>query len=181
MKSVKRIEKLINKAEERKAKLVKQVEDLKQESEALYQAVQDDFNEAILNDREPTKKLTSDLNKVREELKDKQFQLSQVDSIVQVELERAKAEVDKERKEFIADKGEEFRELFDRMNKAKVEYLETVIEYNKKHAEFDSEYWRTFRDVEQRVGLRGIDPRDQHKLNLNQRHQVTGMYSPMLY
>jgi mevalonate kinase len=115
MTAIKKIEKLIDKGEARKRKLVTKIENLKQEEKALYEAVQDDFNQAILNDSEPAKKLSSDLEKVREELREAQETLSQVDAVIQNELNKQKEEVEKERRQFLADKSEEFREHFDKM------------------------------------------------------------------
>ncbi|MEA3318914.1 MAG: hypothetical protein U9Q88_02720 [Bacillota bacterium] len=178
--TIKKVNKLMDNAEKRKEKLQGRIETLQEEVNHLYQAKQDDFNTAILEGGEPSKKLANDLVKAQEELREIQEQFSLIDGAVKHELDKASQDVDKERKEFIADKGEDFKELFDRMNKAKIEYLETVIEYKKKHAEFDREYWRTFRDIEQRVGLRGIDPREQHKVMFTQRHQIDGRYTPAI-
>ncbi|MGG1632347.1 hypothetical protein [Rossellomorea sp. NRS-1567] len=178
--TIKKVNKLIDNAEKRREKLESKLGQLQEDANLLYQEKQDDFNRAILQGGEPNKKLGSDLEKVRNEMKDVQEQLGLIDSAVASELEKAKADVEKERRQFVADKGEDFKELFDRMNKAKIEYLETVIEYKEKHAEFDREYWRTFRNIEQRVGLRGIDPRETHKILFTQRHQVDGRYNPAI-
>ncbi|WP_077324633.1 hypothetical protein [Virgibacillus siamensis] len=181
MKTIKKVEKLIDKGEARKQKLVSKIEDLKQEEKALYEAVQDDFNLAIIEDKEPSKKLSSDLEKVRQELKEKQFQLSQIDAVVQKELEKAKAEVEEERREYEAEKREEFRKLFDEINEAKLEFLNKLIEYRNKHREYSSEHVRTFKDIHERVGLRMPDPREHNKIFLQQRHQISDRYSPMVY
>ncbi|MGD6959760.1 hypothetical protein ACQCWA_19430 [Rossellomorea aquimaris] len=178
--TIKKVNKLIDNAEKRREKLQGKLVQLQEDANFLYQEKQDDFSRAVIEGGEPNKKLSSDLEKVRIEMQDVQEQLSLIDGAVKHELEKAKADVDKERMQFIADKGEGFKELFDRMNKAKIEYLETAIEYKKIHAEFDREYWRTFRDIEQRVGLRGIDPREHHKVMFTQRHQVDGRYTPAL-
>lgn len=180
--TIKKIHKLLDNAEKRKEKLQKRVATLKEEAELLYQAVQDDFNQAILNDSEPSKKLSSDLEKVQDELKRTQFQLEQIDLVVQAELEKAKGAVDKERKEFVANKGEEFRKQFDKMNDLKLAYLESIIEYSKMKAEYDVEYRNTFRDIENRVGLRNRDIFYDFHISLNQRYQLDGdHYSPMVY
>lgn len=181
MKTVAKIEKLIEKAEGKKQKLVNRIGVLKEEVEALYQVQQDDFNESILNDRDPSKKITSDLEKVREELKQKQYQLSQVDIVVQKEVEKAKSEVDKERNQFVKDKGEEFRKQFDKMNQAKINYLETIVEYSKMESDYKREYRMTFQEIEKRVGLRNRDPYYDFYISLNQRHQIQDRYNPMVY
>ncbi|WRP06889.1 hypothetical protein U9J35_01590 [Rossellomorea aquimaris] len=177
---IKKVNKLMDNAEKRKEKLQGRIETLQGEVNHLYQAKQDDFSKAVLEGGEPSKKLANDLVKAQDELREAHEQLSLIDGAVKHELEKAKADVDKERRQFVADKGEDFKELFERMNKSKIEYLETVIEYKKKHGEFDREYWRMFRDIEQRVGLRGIDPREHHKVMFTQRHQVDGRYTPAI-
>lgn len=179
--TIKKVNKLLENGEKRKTKLQDTIAKLQEEAEALYQAVQDDFNRAILEDGEPSKKLSSDLEKVREELKEKQFQLSQVDNVIQSELEKAKALVDKERKEFVKDKGEDFRKQFDKMNEAKIKYLETIIEYSRMNSEYQKEYRQTFADIERRVGLRGRDTFYDFLISLNQRYQTERHYNPMVY
>lgn len=179
--TIKKVNKLIENGEKRKVKLIEAIERLKQEVEAMYQAVQDDFNLAILEDKEPSKKLSSDLAKVRGELQEKQFQLSQVDKVVQSELEKAKAMVDQERKGFVKEKGEEFRKQFDKMNELKLAYLESIIEYSRMNSAYIREYWNTFREVENRLGLRSHDPRDDFHISLNQRYQTELHYNPMTY
>jgi hypothetical protein len=179
--AVKRVNKLLDKGEARRTKLQEKIERLQEEVNVLYQAVQDDFNEAILNDGEPNKKLSADLEKTREELKQAQFQLSQIDAVIQSEIEKQKEAIEKDRREFVADKGEEFNKLFDEMNELKLAYLNKIIEYRNKHQEYNREYLLTFRDVSERVGLRVGDPREHHQLFLNQRHQISGRYSPMVY
>jgi hypothetical protein len=180
--AVKRVNKLLDKGEARRTKLQEKIERLQEEVNVLYQAVQDDFNEAILNDGEPNKKLSADLEKTREELKQAQFQLSQIDAVIQSEIEKQKEAIEKERREFVADKGEEFNKLFDEMNELKLAYLNKIIEYRNKHREYEFEYRGTFNDVSERLGLRMGDPREHHSLNLNQRHQIDGnYYSPMVY
>lgn len=179
--AVKRVNKLLDKGEARRTKLQDKIEKLQEDVNLLYQAVQDDFNEAILEDKEPNKKLSSDLEKAREELKQAQFQLSQIDAVIQSEIEKQKEAIEKDRREFVADKGEEFRELFDEMNELKLAYLNKIIEYRNKHREYDREYTLTFRDVSERVGLRVGDPREHHAIYLTQRYQIDGRYSPMVF
>lgn len=179
--TIKKINKLLDNAENRKEKLASKIHALKQDESGLYQAVQDGFNLSIMEDKEPSKKLTSDLEKVREEIRTATFQLSQVDEVVNSELEKAKSEVDKERREFIKDKGEEFRKQFDKMNSLKLQYLESIIEYHKMNSQYARDYWNTFRDIENRVGLRTRDPRDEFHISLNQRYQTERHYNPMVY
>lgn len=179
--TIKKINKLLDNAENRKEKLASKIHALKQDESDLYQAVQDDFNLSIMEDKEPSKKLTNDLEKVREEIRTATFQLSQVDEVVKSELEKAKSEVDKERREFIKDKGEEFRKQFDKMNSLKLQYLESIIEYHKMNSQYARDYWNTFRDIENRVGLRTRDPRDEFHISLNQRYQTERHYNPMVY
>ncbi|MED4794965.1 hypothetical protein P9683_08255 [Priestia megaterium] len=180
--AVKRVNKVLDKAENRRTKLEEKVVKLQEEQKAMQQAVMDDFNEAVLEDKEPNKKLTNDLNKVREELQAAQFQLSQIDAVIQSEMEKQKNAIDQERKEFVADKGEEFRQLFDEMNDLKLAYLNKLIEYNKKKSAYNNDYTKTFRDIENRVGLRRRDPRSDFSINLSQREQRDGhYYSPMVY
>ncbi|MQR88005.1 hypothetical protein GFV16_19115 [Bacillus megaterium] len=179
--AIKRVNKLLDKGEKRRTKLQENIEKLQEDVNLLYQAVQDDFNEAILEDKELNKKLQSDLDKVRGELQTTQFQLSQIDAVIQSEMEKQKDAIDEERKDYVKDKGEEFRELFHEMNDLKLAYLNKVIEYTEKKKAYNSNYSRTFRDIEKRVGLTRRDPRDDFKLNLNQRYQMDGHYSPMMY
>ncbi|WP_374988642.1 hypothetical protein Q5794_02300 [Priestia megaterium] len=179
--AIKRVNKLLDKGEKRRTKLHENIEKLQEDANLLYQAVQDDFNEAILEDKEPNKKLQSDLDKVRGELQTAQFQLSQIDAVIQSEMEKQKDAIDEERKDYVKDKGEEFLGLFDEMNDLKLAYLNKVIEYTEKKKAYNSNYSRTFRDIENRVGLTRRDPRDDFKLNLNQRYQMDGHYSPMMY
>ncbi|MBX4161660.1 hypothetical protein [Priestia megaterium] len=179
--AIKRVNNLLDKGEKRRAKLEEKVAKLQEEEKAMTQAVMDDFNESILEDKEPNKRLTNDLNKVREELQSAQFQLSQIDAVIQSEMEKQKDAIDQERRGFVADKGEEFRQLFDEMNDLKLAYLNKLIEYRGKKSAYENEYSRTFRDIENRVGLRRRDPRSDFSLNFSQRYQMDGNYSPMVY
>ena len=173
--AVKHVNKVLDKVEKRREKLTERVA-------TLHEAVQDDFNLAILEDKEPTKKLSTDLEKLREELKQAEFQLSQLDAVLKSEMAKQKDAIDQERKDFVKDKGEDFRQLFDEMNDLKVAYLKKIIEYKEKKAKYDSEYWKTFREVERRVGLNNNDPRYDFQLHLNQRYQMDGhYYSPLVY
>ncbi|MCY8233693.1 hypothetical protein [Priestia endophytica] len=178
---VKKVTKLVTKGEERRIKLQEKVRRLKEDIELLYQAVQDDFNKAILNDGEPDKKLSKDLDKAREELKTAQFHLSQIDEVVKAELGKAKETIDKERKEFKADKSEEFRKIFDELNEMKLAYLNKIVEYSKTKQAYTSEYWDTFRNVEDLVGLRRHDPRDDFHIPFGQSYQTERHYNPMVY
>lgn len=179
--AVKRVNKLLDKGESRRTKLQEKVERLQEDVNLLYQAVQDDFNEAILNDRDVNKKLSSDLAKAREELKQAQFHLSQIDAVIQSEIEKQKEAIEKERREFVADKGDEFRKLFNEINEIKMAYLNKIIEYRDKHLDYNREYRSTFQEVSERVGLRVGDPREHHALYLSPNYQRDDMYySPLI-
>ncbi|MCF7620913.1 MULTISPECIES: hypothetical protein [Bacillaceae] len=180
--AVKHVNKVLDKVEKRREKLTERVATLHEEARLMYQAVQDDFNQAILEDKEPTKKLSTDLEKVRAELKQAEFQLSQLDGVLKSELEKQRDAIDQERNDFTKDKREDFNKLFDEMNELKIAYLNKIIEYKEKKAKYDSEYWKTFREVEKRVGLKNKDPRYDFQLHLNQRYQMDGHhYSPLVY
>jgi hypothetical protein len=114
-------------------------------------------------------------------LRQAEFQLSQIDAVIENEMARQKDAIDQERKDFVKDKGEDFRELFDSMNELKLAYLNKIIEYRETKSKYNSEYWKTFRDVEKRVGLNQHDPRSDFELRLYQRHQISGQYSPLVY
>ncbi|MEN3773040.1 hypothetical protein [Priestia megaterium] len=180
--AVKRVNKVLDKAESRRTKLEEKVAKLREEERAMEQAVMDDFNLSIIEDKEVDKKLEKDLEKVQKDLKTAQFQLSQIDNVIKSEMEKQKDAINQERRDFVADKGEEFRELFDEMNDLKLAYLNKLIEYNEKKAAYNREYSKTFRDIENRVGLKRRDPRSDFSINLSQRHQMDGhYYSPMVY
>jgi len=179
--AVKRVNKLLDKGEARRTKLQEKIETLQEDVTLLYQAVQDDFNEAILNDGEPNKKLSSDLEKAREELKQAQFQQSQIDAVIKSEIDKQKEAIEKERREFVADKEQEFNKIFDEMNDIKLAYLNKIIEYRSKHQAYEMDYRATFNDVSERLGLRMGDPREHHALYLNVRYQQDGNhYTPMI-
>ncbi|MBY0092598.1 hypothetical protein H7S74_16890 [Priestia aryabhattai] len=179
--TIKKVNKLMDNAEKRKQKLENKVQTLQEEVKLLSQAVQDDLTQAIHNDVEPSNKLENDLGKVIKELEVAKFQLSQIDSVVKAELEKAKEEVDKERKEFMKDKGDDFRKKFDEIHELKMAYLEKIVEYSKMKSKYNSEYQETFREIEDRVGLRRNDPRDQFHISLNQMSQSDRHYNPMVY
>lgn len=178
--AIKRVNNLLDKGEKRRAKLEEKVAKLQEEQNAMQQAVMDDFNESILEDKEPNKRLTNDLNKVREELQAAQFQLSQIDAVIESELEKSKADIDRERREFTESKRDEFREIYDELNQAKIAYLEKLVEYRKKKSEYVGEHWKTFRDISHRLKLSTVDPREQFKLSINMRYQRHDAYSPIL-
>lgn len=180
LKTIKKINNILDKGEKRKEKLAARLTTLQADEKALYDAVQMDFNASILDEREPDKKLSKDLERLRDEVKNVSFQLSQIDEVVKNEIEKQKEAVDEERKAYLAEKGEEFREHFDKMNELKLAFLQSIIEYKNKHTEFESEYSKTFRSIEKRVGLREIDPSYHYELHAFQRMQVDGRYSPML-
>ncbi|MED3653995.1 hypothetical protein P4489_06665 [Heyndrickxia sporothermodurans] len=180
LKTIKKINNILDKAEKRKEKLAARLTTLQADEKALFEAVQDDFNASILDEREPDKKLSSDLEKLRGEIENTSFQLSQIDAVVKNEIEKQKEAVQEERKEYLAEKGEEFRQFFDELNEAKLAYLSKVIEYKNKHTEFERDFNRTFRSISKRVGLREIDPSYQYQLHAFQRMQVDGHYTPML-
>lgn len=179
--TIKKVNKLLENAEKRKQKLENKVKTLKEEVDLLSQAVKDDFNHAIINDGEPSKKLENDLEKVIKDLEKVQFQLCQIDSVVQAELEKSKEAVDKERKEYMKDKHKDFDKKFDEIHELKMAYLEKIVEYSKMKSEYNSEYQKTFREIEDRVGLRRNDPRDQFHISLNQMSQSNRHYNPMVY
>ncbi|PNE04617.1 hypothetical protein [Priestia megaterium] len=178
--AIKRVNKLLDKGEKRRTKLQENIEKLQEDANLLYQAVQDDFNETILEDKEPNKKLQSDLDKVRGELQTAQFQLSQIDTVIEAELEKSKKDIDRERREFRDSKHEEFQEIFDELNQAKIAYLEKMIECRKKNSEYANEHSKTFRDISHRLGLRTDDPREHYRLSINMRFQRDEYYSPIL-
>ncbi|WP_142342368.1 hypothetical protein [Priestia megaterium] len=153
---------------------------LQNDVEVMRQAVQDDFNESILEDREPNKKLEKELVKVREELQSAQFQLSQIDAVIEAELEKSKADIERERREFAQSKRDEFQEIFDELNQSKIAYLEKLIEYRKKHSAYANEHSKTFREISHRLGLPTVDPREQFKLSIGMRYQRSEYYSPIL-
>ncbi|WP_281659449.1 hypothetical protein [Halobacillus sp. Cin3] len=180
--TVKRVEKLIQNGENRKVKLQQKVTDLQAEVKALRDEEENDFQQAILEDKEPSQKLVSDRKKAQKDLQEALFKLEQVDNVIQTELTKAKQEIDKERRQFIQEMGvKEFKPLYHEMDELKRQYLNKIIEYHNKQSEYEKEYRRTFSNVERRVGLALHQPTDDHRLNMNQRHQVDGHYSPMLY
>ncbi|WP_393959109.1 hypothetical protein [Priestia megaterium] len=178
--AIKRVNNLLDKGEKRRTKLEEKVVSLQSDVEVMRQAVQDDFNMSILEDREPNKKLEKELSKVREELQSAQFQLSQIDAVIESELEKSKADIERERREFAQSKRDEFQEIFDELNQAKIAYLEKLIEYRKKHSAYASEHSRTFREISHRLGLPTVDPREQFKLSIGMRYQRMEYYSPIL-
>lgn len=178
--AIKRVNKLLEKGEQRRIKLEEKVVTLQNDVDVMRQAVQDDFNMSILEDREPNKKLEKELSKVHEELQSAKFQLSQIDTVIEAELEKSKADIDKERREFAQSKREEFREIYDELNQAKIAYLEKLVEYRKKHSAYVGEHFRTFRDISHRLGLPTVDPREQFKLSINMRYQRMEDYTPIL-
>lgn len=179
--TIKKINKLVEKGEERKKKLLTKIEELKEDHEALYQAEQDDFNQAIIEGGEPSKKLRNDRMKVEEELKESYELLSKIDVAIESELKKSKNDVEKERRQFTQEKKEEFNELFAELNDLKLAYLNKLIEYHNKERAYVSEYRRTFQDIHNKLGLRMPDPRDHNKLFLHQRYQVAERYSPLIY
>ena len=178
--AIKRVNNLLDKGEKRRAKLEEKVLKLKEEEKAMQQAVMDDFNLSILEDKDVDKKLEKDLNKVREELQVAQFQLSQIDAVIESELEKSKVDIDRERREFAQSKRDEFQEMFDELNQTKIAYLEAIVKYRKKKSEYVGEHWKTFRDISHRLGLRTVDPREQFKLSIGMRYQRSEYYSPIL-
>jgi hypothetical protein len=178
--TVKRINIILDKAEQRKQKLESKVSGLQQEIKGLYEAVQDDFNMAILEDKEPSKRLAKDLEKAQKELEQAKFMLGQIDAVVQDEIEKQKKELEKERVQFVKDKDVEFNKIFHEMNQLKIAYLEKVIEYRKQERQMHSDYSRTFRNIEKRLGMNSKISYFDNKLSINQRHQITGRYSPMI-
>ncbi|MYL44397.1 hypothetical protein GLV94_01950 [Virgibacillus halodenitrificans] len=178
--TIKKVNKLLDNAEKRKTKLQDKITRLQEEKKAMQEAIQDDFNRAILEDLEPDKGLEKGLTDIVADLEKATFQLSQVDNVVANELAKAKQDVDKERKQFVSDKGEGFLDLYNKMNQAKLNYLNAVIEYSTKKQVYVSEYWKTFRDIEDRTGLRRHDPRDDFNLGLNRRYQSKEQYDPII-
>ncbi|MBU8690935.1 hypothetical protein KM918_26995 [Priestia megaterium] len=179
--AVKRVNKVLDKAESRRTKLEEKVATLQNDVKVLREAIQDDFNDAILEDREPNKKLEKELKKVNEELQSTQFQLSQIDAVIKSEMEKQKEAIDRERKDYVADKREEFHQLFAELNDLKLAYLNKLIEYSEKKKAYNNEYSRTFRDIENRVGIRRHDARDDFRLYLNQTSQSVDNYSPLVF
>ncbi|MEH6856764.1 hypothetical protein [Priestia megaterium] len=178
--AIKRVNKLLEKGEQRRTKLEEKVATLQNDVDVMRQAVQDDFNMSILEDREPNKKLEKELSKVHEELQSAQFQLSQIDTVIEAELEKSKADIERERREFAQSKRDEFQEIFDELNQSKIAYLEKLIEYRKKHSAYANEHSKTFREISHRLGLPTVDPREQFKLSIGMRYQRSEYYSPIL-
>lgn len=181
MKSVERIQQIVEKSEARKQKLVAKIEGLREEAKHLQSEKENALQEAIINDTSVDKKLEKDLNKVMDEIADKQKELQQIDGAVVSQIQKAKDDVDRERNEYVKSHSEEFRKLFDTINEAKLSYLEAVIEYKTKKDNFDRNYRLQFRETEERVGLRPKDTHYTYGLSITQRSQIKGNYSPLLF
>lgn len=179
--TIKKINKLVEKGEERKKKLLAKVEELKEDREALYQAEQDDFSQAIIEGGEPSKKLRTDRMKVEEELKIAKEMLSKIDVVIQHELEEAKDDVEKERKQYEVDKAKEFNEIFAELNELKIAYLNKLIEYSKAKTQYTRDYRNKFEEIHKKVGLKLPDTYYSFKLNIHRPHQQDGPYSPLIY
>ncbi|TCI50317.1 hypothetical protein EVJ24_15020 [Exiguobacterium sp. SH1S21] len=179
--TIKKVNKLIEKGSERKEKLLAKIEELKMESEALYQAEQDDFNEAILNDTEPNMKLRDDRLKLQRELQIAKEMLSLIDSVIQDELEKAKDDVEKERKQYDSDKAKEFNVMFAELNDLKLAYLNKLVEYSKAKSKYTVDYRNKFEDVHKKVGLKLPDTFYSFKLNVHRQRQDDGLYSPLIF
>ncbi|MED3821401.1 hypothetical protein ABE112_28995 [Priestia aryabhattai] len=106
--------------------------------------------------------------------------LSQIDAVVENEIKKQKDELEKERVQFVKDKDIEFDKLFYEMNQLKIAYLEKVIQYRKQERQMHNDYSKTFRDIEKRLGMRSKISYLDNKLSINQRHQITGRYSPII-
>lgn len=178
--TINRINTILNKAEKRKQKLEGKVSNLQQEVKKLHEAVQDDFNMAILEDKEPSKRLANDLEKARKELEQVVFMLNQIDALVQNEIEKQKEGLEKERVQFVKEKDIEFNNIYHEMNQLKIAYLEKVIEYRKKKRAVANDYSKTFRDIEKRLDMSSKISHHDNNLSITQRHQITGRYSPII-
>ncbi|MGF0348244.1 hypothetical protein ACQR3P_31875 [Rhodococcus sp. IEGM1300] len=179
--TINKVTNLIEKGEERKRKLLAKIEELKKESEILYQAEQDDFNEAILNETEPNTKFREDRLNLQKELQAATEMLSKIDMAIQSELAKSKDAVEKERKQYDADKAKEFKMMFAELNDLKLAYLDKLVEYSKAKTQYSKDYRNKFEDVHKKVGLKLPDTFYSFKLNVHQRRQDDGPYSPLIY
>ncbi|QXE01735.1 hypothetical protein [Terribacillus sp. DMT04] len=182
METVNELKQLIENGEERKQLLAQQISDLNDEANSLSEAQQEDFNKAILNGKEPNEELASRLENVQRDIIIKQGHLQQIDGVIEKELKTKKHEVDIERRNFVNEKDEIFRNHFDKMNELKLAYLETLVDYSKMKRKYESEYSKTFREMEEKVGLRNRDTYYDFHLGLNQTGQLDDeRYNPMIY
>lgn len=180
MKKVEKINQIVEKSEARKEKLADKISKLREEAKHLQSEKENALQEAIINDTKVDKKVDKDLKAVHEDIKESQEELQNVDRMVASSIVQMKNEIDKERNEFVKNHGEAFRDVFERMNKAKFDYLETVIEYSNMKFDFDNTYRRTFRHAEELTGLREKDTHFLYHLNPNQKHQIADKYCSYL-
>ncbi|TCI32744.1 hypothetical protein EVJ29_15135 [Exiguobacterium sp. SH4S7] len=179
--TINKVTNLIAKGEERKRKLIAKIEELKNESAILYQAEQDDFNEAILNETEPNTKIRDKRLRLQKEIQAATEMLSNIDTAIQAELAKSKDAVEKERKQYDADKAKEFKMMFAELNDLKLAYLNKLVEYSKAKTQYSKEYRNKFEDIHKQVGLKLPDTFYSFKLNVHRPNQHDGPYSPLIY
>lgn len=154
--AVEKADNIIAKYEGKRKELQDKFAKLGDDARFLQSEIENDFQQAIMEDGKPNEKLKTDLNKVCEEREQVQKMLGNMDNLLQNALEGIREEVEADRNEVFAGIREEEEAMEKEIKDAKLQYLQSLIKQHELIRKAEGELG-AFRDIETRLGIRPIN------------------------
>lgn len=153
---VEKADTIIAKYEGKRKELQEKFAKLGDDARFLQSAIEDDFQQAIMEDGKPNEKLKTDLNKVCEERERVRTLLDKIDILLQNALEGIREEVEADRDKVYVGIRKQEEAMEKEIKDAKLQYLQSLIKQHELIRNARKELG-AFRDIETRLGIRPID------------------------
>lgn len=151
---IKKVNGIKAKFEKKEDELIAKRKRLLQEQDMLRSAIEDDFQRQIMEESTPDKKLKNDYDKVNSELGHVKIQLESLNGLLSKELAKYKEEVSTQAIKFKDNYREEEQQLLFELKKAKLAYIEKLIEYDMANRQANQGYV-PYRELMNSLGVKG--------------------------
>lgn len=154
--AVEKADNIIAKYEGKRKELQEKFAKLSDDARFLQSAIEDDFQQAIMEEGKPNEKLKTDLNKVCEEREQVQKMLGNMDNLLQKALEDIREEVEADRNKVFAGIRKQEEAVEKEIKDSKLQYLQLLIKQHELIRKAEGELG-AFRGIETRLGIRPIN------------------------
>lgn len=151
---IKKVSSIKAKFEKKEEELLAKRKRLLQEQDMLRSAIEDDFQRQIMEESTPDKKLKNDYDKVTSELGHLKIQLESLSGLLSKELAKYEGDVLAEATKLEDKYRQEDKQLMFELKKAKLAYLEKMIECEKANRKANQGYAQ-YRELMNSLGMKG--------------------------
>ncbi|HDR7733376.1 TPA: hypothetical protein QCX99_000489 [Bacillus thuringiensis] len=177
--AVEKADNIIAKYEGKRKELQEKLVKLNDDARFLQSAIEDDFQQAIMEDGTPNEKLKTDLNKVHAEREQVQKMLGNMDNLLGKALEGIRGEVEADREKVFKKAMQEQEDMVTKLKNAKLVYLKLLVEYSDAAGNVDRELAK-FGQIEQRLKLEPIPHYNRRAFEFNVNRNYDNTFHPII-